>query len=110
MTFLDFFSEHGLLNHISGENLQRGQKSRHHLEELLRKVDSTARDRHSPEIGEDGKYVIAQNCLFRRDTLGREDRIEKKNAVTHLFENSDLVKDSKHCNRINGCDDAEGTK
>ena len=59
MTFLDFFSEHGLLNHISGENLQRGQKSRHHLEELLRKVDSTARDRHSPEVGEEERHVFA---------------------------------------------------
>ena len=86
-TSIWLFCEHVFLNKISGENLQRGQKSRHRLEELLRKVDSTARDRHSPEVEEEEKRVIAQNCIFfRRDILGREDRLEKKNAVIHLFE------------------------
>ena len=74
MSSLDFTCEYVLLNQISGENLQRGQKSRHRLEELLQKADSTARDRHSPEVGEEEKHVTAQNCIFfRRDTLGRED-------------------------------------
>ena len=87
MSSLDFMCEYVLLNQISGENLQRGQKSRHRLEELPRKVNSTARDRHSPEVEEEEKRVIAQNCIFfRRDILGREDRLEKKNAAIYLFE------------------------
>ena len=46
---------------------------RHRLEELLQKADSTARDRHSPEVGEEDKHVFAQSCIFfRRDILGRE--------------------------------------
>ena len=89
MSSLDFMCEYVLLNQISGENLQRGQKSRHRLEELLRKVDSTARDRHSPEVEEEEKHVFAQNCIFfRRDILGREGRLEKKNAAIYLFENA----------------------
>ena len=38
--------------------------SRHHLEELLQKVDNTGRDRHSPKVGEEEKHVTAQNCIF----------------------------------------------
>ena len=38
--------------------------SRHRLEELLQKADSTARDRHSPEVGGEEKNAIAQNCIF----------------------------------------------